>query len=103
MHFFSFSSCCSDPDCVWPLGSRSSGCMKVQPPEFKYTGCHAGEQSALNIALARLPFDMQISLTFSKKSSNNNWFVPTNEWNLTTTHAPSTVATDLSDDDDDFV
>jgi hypothetical protein len=41
------------PDCVEPVGSQSTGCRMDKKPQFRYSGCHDYDVSALNVLLGR--------------------------------------------------
>ncbi|XP_066998339.1 uncharacterized protein [Anabrus simplex] len=43
--------CALTRDCVYPIGAQSAGCRFNKKPQYRYSGCHRFDGSALNIAL----------------------------------------------------
>ncbi|KDR16172.1 uncharacterized protein LOC110832850 [Zootermopsis nevadensis] len=43
--------CALTQDCVLPIGAQSGGCRFNKKPQYRYSGCHRYDGSALNIAL----------------------------------------------------
>lgn len=43
--------CVLTPECLRPIGAQSNGCRFNKKPRYRYSGCHAFDTSALNIAL----------------------------------------------------
>ncbi|KAK7866703.1 hypothetical protein R5R35_003242 [Gryllus longicercus] len=43
--------CALTPDCVHPIGAQSGGCRFDKKPQYRYSGCHRYDGSALNIVL----------------------------------------------------
>ncbi|XP_055374418.1 uncharacterized protein LOC129607420 [Condylostylus longicornis] len=43
--------CCLTMECIDPIGAQSGGCKYNKKPQFRYSGCHAYDTSALNIVL----------------------------------------------------
>ncbi|TRY78317.1 hypothetical protein TCAL_14377 [Tigriopus californicus] len=41
-------------DCIEPLGAQSTGCRFDKKPQYRYSGCHAYDVSALNIILGQM-------------------------------------------------
>jgi hypothetical protein len=44
--------CALTVDCIAPVGAQSSGCRFDKKPQYRYSGCHRYDGSALNIAIA---------------------------------------------------
>lgn len=53
--------CALTEDCISPIGAQSSGCHFNKKPQYRYSGCHGYDASALNIVLG-LHFDFRDSL-----------------------------------------
>lgn len=43
--------CALTQDCIIPIGAQSGGCRFDKKPQYRYSGCHSYDTSALNIAL----------------------------------------------------
>lgn len=43
--------CSLTRDCICPIGAQSAGCRFNKKPQYRYSGCHAYDTSALNIVL----------------------------------------------------
>ncbi|XP_026670524.1 uncharacterized protein LOC108626320 [Ceratina calcarata] len=43
--------CALTRDCICPIGAQSAGCRFNKKPQYRYSGCHAYDASALNIVL----------------------------------------------------
>ncbi|XP_023706719.1 uncharacterized protein LOC111864022 [Cryptotermes secundus] len=43
--------CALTPDCILPIGAQSGGCRFNKKPQYRYSGCHRYDGSALNIVL----------------------------------------------------
>ncbi|KAK9298138.1 hypothetical protein QLX08_008453 [Tetragonisca angustula] len=43
--------CALTRDCISPIGAQSAGCRFNKKPQYRYSGCHAYDASALNIVL----------------------------------------------------
>lgn len=43
--------CALTQDCIIPIGAQSGGCRFDKKPQYRYSGCHSYDASALNIAL----------------------------------------------------
>lgn len=43
--------CALTHDCILPIGAQSGGCRFDKKPQYRYSGCHSYDVSALNIAL----------------------------------------------------
>lgn len=43
--------CSLTPDCIHPIGAQSAGCRFDKKPQYRYSGCHSYDLSALNIVL----------------------------------------------------
>ncbi|CAH1986599.1 unnamed protein product [Acanthoscelides obtectus] len=43
--------CSLTQDCIFPIGAQSAGCKFDKKPQYRYSGCHSYDVSALNIAL----------------------------------------------------
>ncbi|KAG8222403.1 hypothetical protein J437_LFUL004862 [Ladona fulva] len=43
--------CALTRDCLGPLGAQSAGCRFDKKPQYRYSGCHHYDGSALNVAL----------------------------------------------------
>ncbi|XP_066603427.1 uncharacterized protein [Prorops nasuta] len=43
--------CALTRDCIYPIGAQSAGCRFNKKPQYRYSGCHAYDTSALNIVL----------------------------------------------------
>lgn len=43
--------CSLTPDCIVPIGAQSEGCKFNKKPQYRYSGCHSYDASALNIVL----------------------------------------------------
>ncbi|KAJ8980548.1 hypothetical protein NQ317_001055 [Molorchus minor] len=43
--------CALTQDCIFPIGAQSAGCKFDKKPQYRYSGCHSYDASALNIAL----------------------------------------------------
>ncbi len=41
-------------DCLEPIGAQSSGCRYDKKPQYRYSGCHDYDISALNIVLGQM-------------------------------------------------
>lgn len=46
--------CALIDDCIEPLGAQSTGCRFDKKPQYRYSGCHAYDVSALNIILGQM-------------------------------------------------
>ncbi|XP_059482802.1 uncharacterized protein LOC132200955 [Neocloeon triangulifer] len=61
--------CALTAECIAPVGSQSSGCRFDKKPQYRYSGCHRYDNSALNLALA-LAFNFDDSkYSYSGKES----------------------------------
>ncbi|XP_050344829.1 uncharacterized protein LOC126769903 isoform X1 [Nymphalis io] len=50
--------CALTLDCIMPIGAQSGGCRFDKKPQYRYSGCHGQDASALSIVLgARAAFD----------------------------------------------
>ncbi|KAH0810484.1 hypothetical protein GEV33_012306 [Tenebrio molitor] len=49
--------CALTQDCIVPIGAQSAGCRFDKKPQYRYSGCHSYDTSALNIVLG-LKFNM---------------------------------------------
>lgn len=49
--------CALTQDCIMPIGAQSAGCRFDKKPQYRYSGCHSYDTSALNIILG-LKFNM---------------------------------------------
>ncbi|KAG7211014.1 hypothetical protein KM043_016377 [Ampulex compressa] len=45
--------CALTRDCICPIGAQSAGCRFNKKPQYRYSGCHAYDTSALNIVLGK--------------------------------------------------
>nr|XP_023029169.1 uncharacterized protein LOC111517302 [Leptinotarsa decemlineata] len=52
--------CALTQDCIMPIGAQSAGCRFDKKPQYRYSGCHSYDTSALNIVLG---------LTFKQNTS----------------------------------
>lgn len=43
--------CALTQDCIHPIGAQSGGCRFNKKPQYRYSGCHSYDASALNIVL----------------------------------------------------
>ncbi|KAG5889206.1 hypothetical protein JTB14_033284 [Gonioctena quinquepunctata] len=43
--------CALTQDCIIPIGAQSAGCRFDKKPQYRYSGCHSYDTSALNIVL----------------------------------------------------
>ncbi|GLV44508.1 uncharacterized protein CBL_10313 [Carabus blaptoides fortunei] len=43
--------CSLTQDCIHPIGAQSAGCRFDKKPQYRYSGCHSYDLSALNIVL----------------------------------------------------
>ncbi|XP_018579100.1 uncharacterized protein LOC108917126 [Anoplophora glabripennis] len=43
--------CALTQDCIFPVGAQSAGCKFDKKPQYRYSGCHSYDTSALNIVL----------------------------------------------------
>lgn len=43
--------CALTQDCIMPIGAQSEGCKFNKRPQYRYSGCHSYDNSALNIVL----------------------------------------------------
>ncbi|KAF5303794.1 hypothetical protein FQR65_LT08129 [Abscondita terminalis] len=43
--------CALTQDCIHPIGAQSGGCRFNKKPQYRYSGCHNHDASALNIVL----------------------------------------------------
>lgn len=43
--------CSLTQDCIIPIGAQSEGCKFNKKPQYRYSGCHSYDASALNIVL----------------------------------------------------
>lgn len=43
--------CALTQDCIHPIGAQSAGCRFDKKPQYRYSGCHSYDLSALNIVL----------------------------------------------------
>lgn len=43
--------CSLTQDCIIPIGAQSEGCKFNKRPQYRYSGCHSYDASALNIVL----------------------------------------------------
>ena len=41
-------------ECLEPIGAQSTGCRFDKKPQFRYSGCHGYDLSALNIILGQV-------------------------------------------------
>ncbi len=46
--------CALLPDCLEPIGAQSSGCRYDKKPQYRYSGCHNYDVSALNVVLGQM-------------------------------------------------
>lgn len=46
--------CVLTQDCIHPIGAQSGGCKFNKKPQYRYSGCHSYDASALNIVLGKL-------------------------------------------------
>ncbi|XP_072378207.1 uncharacterized protein [Diabrotica undecimpunctata] len=46
--------CTLTQDCIIPIGAQSAGCKFDKKPQYRYSGCHSYDTSALNIVLGLL-------------------------------------------------
>lgn len=60
--------CAITRDCIVPIGAQSAGCRFDKKPQYRYSGCHSYDTSALNIVLGlKFKFDyMKYSYDGSK-------------------------------------
>lgn len=50
--------CSLTHDCILPIGAQSGGCRFDKKPQYRYSGCHSHDSSALNIVLGlKFQFD----------------------------------------------
>lgn len=49
--------CALTQDCILPIGAQSVGCRFDKKPQYRYSGCHSYDSSALNIVLG-LKFEL---------------------------------------------
>ncbi|KAG8281216.1 hypothetical protein J6590_063416 [Homalodisca vitripennis] len=50
--------CSLTHDCILPIGAQSNGCRFDKKPQYRYSGCHSHDSSALNIVLGlKFEFD----------------------------------------------
>lgn len=52
--------CALTPDCIAPIGAQSAGCRFDKKPQYRYSGCHSYDTSALNIVLG-IKFKLEYS------------------------------------------
>lgn len=45
--------CSITRDCIVPIGAQSAGCRFDKKPQYRYSGCHSYDTSALNIVLGQ--------------------------------------------------
>ncbi|XP_056637530.1 uncharacterized protein LOC130445722 [Diorhabda sublineata] len=64
--------CALTQDCVIPIGAQSAGCKFDKRPQYRYSGCHTYDTSALNIVLGQL---------FKQNSSQYTYSGPVNVFN----------------------
>ena len=73
--------CTLTKDCISPFGSQSGGCRFDKKPLYRYSGCHAYDSSALNVALgvafplhqpyiSRAPITIPIELSRSNQNQS---------------------------------
>ncbi|RVE41248.1 hypothetical protein evm_014102 [Chilo suppressalis] len=43
--------CALTLDCIMPIGAQSAGCRFDKKPQYRYSGCHGQDASALSIIL----------------------------------------------------
>lgn len=43
--------CALTSDCIMPIGAQSAGCRFDKKPQYRYSGCHGQDASALSIIL----------------------------------------------------
>lgn len=55
-----WNQCALTQDCLIPIGAQSGGCKFDKKPQYRYSGCHDYDTSALNIVLG-LKFNMDSS------------------------------------------
>ncbi|XP_014242261.1 uncharacterized protein LOC106662581 [Cimex lectularius] len=46
--------CALNHDCIFPLGAQSVGCRFDKKPNYRYSGCHGNDASALSVLLGLL-------------------------------------------------
>ncbi|CAG9856491.1 unnamed protein product [Phyllotreta striolata] len=46
--------CALTQDCIFPVGAQSAGCKFDKKPQYRYSGCHGYDASALNVVLGLL-------------------------------------------------
>ncbi|XP_046412529.1 uncharacterized protein LOC124175927 [Neodiprion fabricii] len=64
--------CALTRDCICPIGAQSAGCRFNKKPQYRYSGCHAYDTSALNIVLGLyFKFDDTCYIHQSKKTFFN--------------------------------
>ena len=59
--------CVLTESCVNPIGAQDTGCRFDKKPQFRYSGCHRYDLSALNIVLGEM-FNFQESLYIGDSS-----------------------------------
>ncbi|KAK3918895.1 GMP reductase [Frankliniella fusca] len=62
--------CALTEECIFPIGAQSSGCHFNKKPQYRYSGCHRYDASALNIVLG-LQFDFKDDL-YTYHSNNQS-------------------------------
>lgn len=61
--------CALTQDCIIPIGAQSVGCKFDKKPQYRYSGCHSYDTSALNIVLGLLFKQDSGEYTFSDNSN----------------------------------
>lgn len=64
-----WNQCALTQDCIIPIGAQSAGCKFDKKPQYRYSGCHNYDVSALNIALG-----LKFKLDCSRYTQNISWF-----------------------------
>jgi len=62
--------CALTHDCIVPIGAQSGGCRYDKKPQYRYSGCHNYDTSALNIILG-----LQFNLDHMKYTYHNGGWV----------------------------
>ncbi|XP_073971029.1 uncharacterized protein isoform X2 [Rhodnius prolixus] len=66
--------CALNHDCIQPIGAQSGGCRFDKKPNYRYSGCHGHDASALSVLLGLFyNFDSDIySISIPENNNNNN-------------------------------
>ncbi|XP_077287866.1 uncharacterized protein LOC143912448 [Arctopsyche grandis] len=94
--------CALTQDCIFPIGAQSEGCRFDKKPQYRYSGCHSYDSSALNIVLG-LRYNLDESQytyrganVFFKKTANDRAYDEYSQLEKNSTYVMSDVTDENS-------